>query len=61
MNWKLNEYESKKKEDNKQIVKEHHQTVIKAKTLSLQKYIGDKTKTDHIHNITGAFPMPTKN
>lgn len=52
MKWKLNEYESKKKRRQltNKIVKEHHQTVIKAKTLSLQKYIGDKTKTPDIQN-----------
>lgn len=50
MKWKLNEYESKKKETTNKIVKEHHQTVIKAKTLSLQKYIGDKTKAPDIQN-----------
>lgn len=40
----------RKKEDNKQNCKRAPQIGIKAKTLSLQKYIGDKTKTPDLQN-----------
>lgn len=50
MQWKLNEYESKKREDNKQNCKRASQIGIKAKTLSLQKHIGDKTITPDLQN-----------